>query len=243
VSTKRIRPDAGFLAKADVKLSSNGLRLCRYCQSEIPAKHVPINYCSSECLHEWKIRSDPSYARQQVLKRDKGVCAACNLDCEKIIRIAKKLQRRLVGYNRHRFTTTQRRLDSLLAKWPKLGKGGRYSGQFRSLWQADHIVPVIEGGGECGLDNYRTLCTPCHHKETAALARRRAAKAAKTREENVFEHYGTEESVDLSGSGVLTPEIIEETCLRLVNAGGQIEPDYRAPGECRTRTHKPKVTE
>jgi len=43
------------------------------------------------------------------------------------------------------------------------------------LWQADHIVPVIEGGGECGLDNYRTLCTACHKEETAALAGRRAA--------------------------------------------------------------------
>jgi 5-methylcytosine-specific restriction protein A len=41
-------------------------------------------------------------------------------------------------------------------------------------WQADHIVPVIEGGGECGLDNLRTLCTACHKRATAALAARRA---------------------------------------------------------------------
>ena len=41
-------------------------------------------------------------------------------------------------------------------------------------WQADHIVPVVEGGGECGLENIRTLCTACHRVETAALARRRA---------------------------------------------------------------------
>ena len=41
-------------------------------------------------------------------------------------------------------------------------------------WQADHIIPVAEGGGECGLENYRTLCTPCHKRETRALARRLA---------------------------------------------------------------------
>jgi 5-methylcytosine-specific restriction endonuclease McrA len=41
-------------------------------------------------------------------------------------------------------------------------------------WQADHIIPVVEGGGECGLDNIRTLCTPCHRRETASLAARRA---------------------------------------------------------------------
>lgn len=49
-------------------------------------------------------------------------------------------------------------------------------------WEADHVVPVVEGGGLCGLDNYRTLCLPCHRQETAKLARRRAEarRAAKT---------------------------------------------------------------
>lgn len=40
------------------------------------------------------------------------------------------------------------------------------------LWEADHIVPVVEGGGGCGLEGYRTLCVPCHKTHTAALARR-----------------------------------------------------------------------
>ena len=41
-------------------------------------------------------------------------------------------------------------------------------------WEMDHIVPVCEGGGLCGLDGYRTLCIPCHKTETAELAARRA---------------------------------------------------------------------
>jgi hypothetical protein len=45
-----------------------------------------------------------------------------------------------------------------------------------SLWEADHIVPVSEGGGQCGLDNYRTLCVPCHKAETARLKREQAIK-------------------------------------------------------------------
>ena len=40
------------------------------------------------------------------------------------------------------------------------------------FWQADHIVPVSEGGGECDLDNFRTLCTRCHAQETARLKHR-----------------------------------------------------------------------
>jgi len=44
------------------------------------------------------------------------------------------------------------------------------------LWEMDHIRPVSEGGGLCGLDNLRTLCVPCHRDETADLARRRVAE-------------------------------------------------------------------
>lgn len=53
--------------------------------------------------------------------------------------------------------------------------GGPDRHDARPAWQADHIVPVVEGGGECGLDNLRTLCTECHKAETADLARRRAS--------------------------------------------------------------------
>ena len=44
----------------------------------------------------------------------------------------------------------------------------------RTLWDMDHIVPVVEGGGECDLDNLRTLCIWCHKRVTAELAARRA---------------------------------------------------------------------
>eukprot|EP00956_Cyclotella_meneghiniana_P011054 scaffold15468_cov87-Cyclotella_meneghiniana.AAC.5 len=37
------------------------------------------------------------------------------------------------------------------------------------FWQADHIVAVAEGGGGCGVDNLRTLCTTCHLTETEKL--------------------------------------------------------------------------
>lgn len=41
-------------------------------------------------------------------------------------------------------------------------------------WEMDHIVPVVEGGHNCGLENYRTLCIPCHKRVSAELAARRA---------------------------------------------------------------------
>ncbi len=49
----------------------------------------------------------------------------------------------------------------------------------KSLWDADHILPVTEGGGECDVDNIRTLCLRCHRLVTAQLRERiRRAKVA-----------------------------------------------------------------
>lgn len=46
----------------------------------------------------------------------------------------------------------------------------------KGKWQADHIIPVVEGGGECGLENFRILCAdPCHKKVTKELRTRLAA--------------------------------------------------------------------
>ena len=46
-------------------------------------------------------------------------------------------------------------------------------------WEADHIVPVVEGGGGCGLEGYRTLCIPCHRLVTRDLMARLAAARRK----------------------------------------------------------------
>lgn len=59
------------------------------------------------------------------------------------------------------------------------------AGEAGRLWQADHVIPVVEGGGECGIDGLRTLCTGCHGVETAELAGRRAAKRRESKTSKV----------------------------------------------------------
>jgi 5-methylcytosine-specific restriction endonuclease McrA len=58
----------------------------------------------------------------------------------------------------------------------------RYRWFFRrsSCWDADHMVPVAEGGDHA-LDNIRTLCVPCHQRVTRELAKRRAAQQRRAR--------------------------------------------------------------
>ena len=55
-----------------------------------------------------------------------------------------------------------------------LGLDPKSAGDRETYWDMDHKTPVVEGGGECGLENLRTLCLWCHKRETKRLARRRA---------------------------------------------------------------------
>jgi 5-methylcytosine-specific restriction endonuclease McrA len=41
----------------------------------------------------------------------------------------------------------------------------RMCGAFDEKWQADHILPVHDGGGACDISNYQTLCLDCHVKK------------------------------------------------------------------------------
>jgi 5-methylcytosine-specific restriction endonuclease McrA len=117
-------------------------------------------------VHEWKLRTNPGYLRRQVFDRDKGVCAGCGLDCEKLGRILRAADMALHQYGRYWMDRSLWALfDSIIR--PIYGGNG-----YATLWEADHIVPVAEGGGQCGLDNIRTLCLACHQKETAALRKR-----------------------------------------------------------------------
>jgi 5-methylcytosine-specific restriction endonuclease McrA len=111
-------------------------------------------FCSDDCVHQWRLRSDPGYLRDQVLKRDRGVCKSCRIDTV----VAQGILKRSRGATRQR----------LLNYWDLASFTGR------SLWEADHITPVVEGGGECDLSNLRTLCLRCHRMATLGLRLRRA---------------------------------------------------------------------
>jgi 5-methylcytosine-specific restriction endonuclease McrA len=145
---------------------------CKGCGRPVPKGRR--NWCGEACIEEMRIRNWPGHARGRVLGRDRGVCAACGRDCV-------ALEARV-----HRYTTVWREgigREEEISRW---SRQRRLEGWFRrfglpalhnSLWQADHIVPVVLGGGGCGLDNLRTLCVPCHKRATRELARRRARRA------------------------------------------------------------------
>ncbi len=146
----------------------DGNPLCRWCRGVVRAPR--LSWCSDKCVTEYRERYDARYQKRLVRKRDRGICQLCGLDVAKLeraVRAALKTSRAealrvLVGHEGYRATDLRVR-----------------RGRIRPLWQMDHIVPVVEGGGGTGTENLRCLCIPCHRRETAKLmARRRAAKKA-----------------------------------------------------------------
>jgi hypothetical protein len=106
-------------------------------------------------VEEWKLRSNPGYLREKAFERDRGVCSTCGLDC-------------VAEFNRLRRLRGAARLRAF-------AEHGLKPGSRKSLWDADHIVPVVEGGGECDLSNIRTVCLCCHRRLTGELRQRMGA--------------------------------------------------------------------
>jgi len=151
----------GRAVRATLPRGPGGRCLCRWCSLEVPKGRR--TFCSDDCVHAWRLRSDPGYLRDQVLARDRGVCASCRVSTL----VAHGILKRSRGATRTR----------LLDFWDL----ARYTG--RALWEADHILPVVEGGGECDLSNLRTLCLRCHRMATLGLRLRRAEARAEARQQ------------------------------------------------------------
>jgi 5-methylcytosine-specific restriction endonuclease McrA len=129
------------------------------------------------------VRSDPGYLRDQVLRRDRGVCKSCRVNTL----VAAGILKRSRGQTRQR----------LLNYWDLESYTGR------SLWEADHITPVVEGGGECDLSNLRTLCLRCHRMATLGLRLRRAeAKQAARQLARLAERSATRQLAAVSAEAL-----------------------------------------
>lgn len=142
------------LRRRPIARDSLGRPLCRWCDGVVSPPRR--SFCSAACVDEWTIRSSGLCLRASVYQRDQGVCAHCGLDTSDLQAYLRQIE------------DSTKRAELLTAH-------GLSESRIRSsLWEADHILPVSEGGGCCGLEGLRTLCWKCHQAETSALMRRRS---------------------------------------------------------------------
>ena len=76
------RPNAGRAKISELPLGINKRALCRWCGLEVPIGRR--SFCGSDCIHEYRIRTQPRYVRECVYKRDNGYCALCNVNTKEI---------------------------------------------------------------------------------------------------------------------------------------------------------------
>lgn len=160
----------------------NGRGVCRWCGVEVEPPRR--SWCSDDCVGEYLSRSSAAPLRNACHARDKGVCALCGCDTEKVRRVfraaveaycrtkaPRMFEKPGYGFALYAAAGLARPVFDLF-----IGLGWSRSRLQNSdtLWDADHVTPVVEGGGQCGEENVRTLCLPCHKAETKALAARRA---------------------------------------------------------------------
>eukprot|EP00929_Paragymnodinium_shiwhaense_P043950 TRINITY_DN22553_c0_g1_i2.p1 TRINITY_DN22553_c0_g1~~TRINITY_DN22553_c0_g1_i2.p1 ORF type:complete len:1101 (-),score=183.88 TRINITY_DN22553_c0_g1_i2:52-3354(-) len=129
-------------------------------------------FCTGTCRGRFFAKRSGWSIRRQLFELERGVCQCCGLDCHALLQellVTSEAARRAARLTElaPRISATSARAARILAK-PTEG----------FLWEADHILPVWEGGGACGLENLQTLCVACHEAKTRAEATRRSAKKA-----------------------------------------------------------------
>lgn len=169
----------------DLPFSRAKRGICRWCGGEV--QKPKLTWCSDRCVQEYMVRNNTGSARRAVFDRDHGECDGCGFQAGRLADWTHLLHSIAFSGSDHRYPGgrfynmrygnyidwVQYRTNTGEAE-----AAGWIARELRNwqrdAWEADHIIPVIEGGGQCGLDNYRTLCVPCHKAETAKLAGRRA---------------------------------------------------------------------
>ena len=153
----------GWVRPGDLPRGPNGHALCRFCGVETrpPRK----TFCSAECVHEWKMRSRPSYLKAVVYRRDHGVCGSCGTDTRAF---AQALLARILH--------SPRRRSEIMREWGvPASRSIKLRGPQSGLWDLEHTVPVADGGGLADASQCTTMCIPCHKQKTKREAGERAA--------------------------------------------------------------------
>lgn len=200
-------------------------KACAWCSSTLTsaAKRAKSVYCSQACAEEGRVRRGGMFAsvnlRSSVFALENGVCSLCGLNAHQLflevlsLHPAQRLNK-LLSVPQWQLPKSSKALDRLLND-PKEG----------NFWQVDHIEAVAEGGGGCGLENLRTLCVPCHNKETAKLHCRLKLAGKRPKDTTSEQPQQGKRQLDLRGAfrataqraEVSTAEVVEMSFSRLGN--------------------------
>ncbi|VFQ74958.1 unnamed protein product [Cuscuta campestris] len=146
--------------------------LCKLCQSVCKKscakapEYFEDLFCSLDCHEEYRLRTSRRYMRERLFEIEHGICTNCQLNCHKLVKHI-----RLLSHDKREDHINK--VAPQIAKRRKLLEKLVHDPNEGNAWHADHITPVYKGGGECFLENMRTLCVACHADVTAAQRKER----------------------------------------------------------------------
>ncbi|KAL0384868.1 UNVERIFIED_CONTAM: hypothetical protein Sradi_2881100 [Sesamum radiatum] len=158
--------------------------LCKLCQTPCKGNNAKVPqffedlFCSLDCFEEYRSRTSNRFLREGLFQVERGICTNCQLDCHQLVNHLRPLSVEM----RRAYIM---KVAPIIAKRDKLLEKLVHDPAEGNAWHADHIIPVYKGGGECKLENMRTLCVACHADVTTAqnaerrIARNKAKKQLK----------------------------------------------------------------
>ena len=178
-----------------------GRRCCVWCGKPLPPGKQRMRWCKGgKCAAEFLIiKGDMGLIRGKLRAREKEVCQGCGEDLKILAAVLEqdlqvlgrphcppKLLITTWGRWTHWFgDKTRREFDRLAGAYIfEVEKRPSLQVEFRivldrfarrSLWQADHIVEVQDGGSGTDLSNFQLLCTSCHLRKTNEGKAKKAA--------------------------------------------------------------------
>ncbi|KAJ6810855.1 DNA annealing helicase and endonuclease ZRANB3 [Iris pallida] len=160
----------------------NSEPLCKLCQEPCKGmlgkepEYFEDLFCNLSCFQEYRIRTSRGALRQELFQIEHGVCTHCKLDCHKLVKCVRPL-------------SVARRKEYIQKFAPKLAERKKLFDKLvhepieGNAWHADHIIPVFKGGGECRLENMRTLCVACHAETTMIQQKERKLERKRAKEQ------------------------------------------------------------
>jgi 5-methylcytosine-specific restriction endonuclease McrA len=153
--------------QAGVYLEGVLYTVCKWCKEPIKKSDGSPSLrrlWHPDCVDQYLVRRSSRLLRQVVFKRDRGKCAgwppaSCSKECAVE-----------VGYAESHVTVANRRY--LRHGYRNIG---RHYWKEIHAWDADHVIPLKDGGG-FELENVVTLCAECHKRKTAQENSERARK-------------------------------------------------------------------
>ncbi|XP_044484678.1 DNA annealing helicase and endonuclease ZRANB3 isoform X2 [Mangifera indica] len=201
---KKIRIYSGFRKKEREFTQGwtlNNEPLCKLCQKPCKGNNAKTPeyfedlFCNLGCYEEYRLRTSGRFLREELFQIEHGICMNCQLDCHKLVKHIKPLS----------LDQRQKYVEKVapnVARWKNLLEKLVNDPTEGNAWHADHIIPVYRGGGECRLENMRTLCVACHYNVTKAQCAERRSTRAKARKQlkAIMSDISIDENNDMTGS-------------------------------------------